>query len=279
MGLLFTSTAEISPVTIKKAVLLVKKKGIVVNTDLKKQRICSNQAVVIKKISMNMPKDIIVIALAKFGEIKSIKIQLIGLWQKAVAEHLAAKWFFLIGKDLVCMTMAVEGHCLWLVKLYAKKGVSISKPAAFGGKFWAQMVSLAFLSSGLYFDSGFGFSPLSSGSSKLLANQMSDIVHRLNSVELVLITQVVLLATSVSILALPDTNMVLDVSQLSFLPFFSVLKDKVVDLGLSSSKVPTLKVGSLESKIMALKVSIGSILGKLDLLCINLGSLMYFLHQ
>ncbi|KAG9297352.1 hypothetical protein G9A89_005636 [Geosiphon pyriformis] len=51
----------------------------------------------------------IVAALAEFGKIKSIKIQLIRLWQKAMVEfaeigqavQLAAKWFFLIGKNSV----------------------------------------------------------------------------------------------------------------------------------------------------------------------------------
>ncbi|KAG9290985.1 hypothetical protein G9A89_004288 [Geosiphon pyriformis] len=124
---------------------------------------------------MDTPKEMIVAALAEFGKIKSIKIQLIGLWQKAMVEfakigqavQLAAKWSFLIGKnsvlDLVCCERceflghsALEcgaplaftpkfskivkkvtsvEHCLWLAKLYAKKTVLISHPATFGGKF------------------------------------------------------------------------------------------------------------------------------------------------
>ncbi|KAG9297866.1 hypothetical protein G9A89_006807 [Geosiphon pyriformis] len=340
---------------------------------------------------MNMPKDMIVAALAEFGKIKLIKIQLIKLWQKAS---------FLIDKNLVHVAMAVgdhktwvlrdrfkallftllmettaynlgtlldgtgrkicvinhsmdsnnwvycavidfesdedlksayrtepifngvklswarldlvrcekyehfghsalecdaltppiskssrlvkrvflEDHCLWLVKLYARKDVLISKTAAFGGKFWAQVVSLASSSSGSHFDSGFEFGSLSSGF--LSIKEMSDIVCRLNDIELVplvSVTQVVLLATPVLTLVSPDIDMVLDVLQLS-LPLFSlVLENKVVDLGLSSSKVLISKVDGLESKRLAFKVSIDSILKKLDLLCLNSGSLMHSL--
>ncbi|KAG9292285.1 hypothetical protein G9A89_009097 [Geosiphon pyriformis] len=395
-------------------------------------------AVVIKEIPINTLKDMIITALAEFGEIKLIKIQLIELWQKAVVEfaeldqakQLAVKWSFLIGKNSVHVAIAVsdhetwasrnrfrallftlpvrtivhnldtfldgaggktcvincsmnsdnqvhctvvgfeskedlesayhtvlifdgvklswarldlvcckkcghfghsalecdvsillifkllrlvkrvssENHHLWLAKLYARKGVSISKSAVFGGKSWVQVVLLVSPSSGPHFDSGFGSGPLSSGSSsikgsapvvqnkfsinncltslkcslELLANQVLDIVHKLNGVELVPlvpITQVVLPAAPVFTLALPETDMVLNVLWLFFPLSSSVLEDKVVDLGLSSSKVFTSKVNSLESKMLALEVSIGSILGKLDLLCINLGSLVHPLHQ
>ncbi|KAG9287360.1 hypothetical protein G9A89_023732 [Geosiphon pyriformis] len=78
-----TFTSENS---IEKAILLAKEKEIVINTDLKRQEIHSDWAVVIKKILINMPKNMIVAALAEFGKIKSIKIQLIELWQKAVVE-------------------------------------------------------------------------------------------------------------------------------------------------------------------------------------------------
>ncbi|KAG9289282.1 hypothetical protein G9A89_007527 [Geosiphon pyriformis] len=60
-------------------VLLAKVKEINVNSDLKKQRIHSDRAVVIKKIPINTPKEIIIATLAEFGKIKSIKIQLIGM--------------------------------------------------------------------------------------------------------------------------------------------------------------------------------------------------------
>ncbi|KAG9296577.1 hypothetical protein G9A89_015169 [Geosiphon pyriformis] len=80
---------------------LAREKGINVNSDLKKQGMRSDWAVVIKKISMDMPKDIIVTTISEFGEIKLIKIQLMGMWQKAS---------FLIGKNSVHITKAV-GNC------------------------------------------------------------------------------------------------------------------------------------------------------------------------
>ncbi|KAG9285141.1 hypothetical protein G9A89_000642 [Geosiphon pyriformis] len=385
-----TFTSESS---MEKTMLLAKKKEIVVNIDLKRQGICSDQVVVIKKISINMPKDMIVAALAEFGEIMSIKIQLIGLWQKTVVEfaeldqakQLAAKWFFLIGKNLVHMAMTVSDcetwtlrdrfrallftlpvgttahnlstllngaggktcvinysmnsgnqvccavvgfrseenlesayhtklifgdvklswaklnlvccekcgyfghsvlecdtltlpifkssrpvkrvssvdHHLQLVKLYTKKSVSISRPAVFGGKSWAQVVLLVSPSSGPHFNSGFGSGSFPSGS--LSIKRSAPVIKWCE-------------AGTPGVYYLSCTS-----SCSCFYLFFSlsflVLEDKVVDLGLSSSKVLTFKVGGLKSKMMALKVSIGSILGKLDLLCINSGFLRIAMYN
>ncbi|KAG9291350.1 hypothetical protein G9A89_003454 [Geosiphon pyriformis] len=91
------------------AASLVREKGIDINSNLKRQGIRSDQAMVIKKISMNTPKDMIIATVSEFGEIKLIKIQLIGMWQKAVVEFaelsqanlLVSKWSFLIGKNSV----------------------------------------------------------------------------------------------------------------------------------------------------------------------------------
>ncbi|KAG9289809.1 hypothetical protein G9A89_015389 [Geosiphon pyriformis] len=97
------------------AASLARENKIVINTNLKKQGVHSDRAVVIKEILMDTPKEIIVATAAEFGEIRSIKIQLIGIWQKAVieftelgqAELLVSKWSFLIGKNSVCVAMAV----------------------------------------------------------------------------------------------------------------------------------------------------------------------------
>ncbi|KAG9303341.1 hypothetical protein G9A89_013667 [Geosiphon pyriformis] len=113
---IFTSKASI-----EKAALLASENNITVNSDLKKQGIHSDWAVVIKEIPMDMPKEMIITTVSKFGQIKSIKIQLIGLWQKAVVEFteleqavsLAAKWFFLIGKDSVHVAIAVSNRDTW----------------------------------------------------------------------------------------------------------------------------------------------------------------------
>ncbi|KAG9301756.1 hypothetical protein G9A89_003303 [Geosiphon pyriformis] len=90
------------------AASLARENKIVVNTNLKKQEVHSDRAVVIKEILMNMPKDMIVAAVAavaEFGEIKLIRIQLIGMWQKAVS--------FLIGKNSVRVAKAVGDCDIW----------------------------------------------------------------------------------------------------------------------------------------------------------------------
>ncbi|KAG9304471.1 hypothetical protein G9A89_020035 [Geosiphon pyriformis] len=73
---------DLDKISIKKTALLAKEKKIIVNVNVKKQKMLSNWAVVIKKIPIDMSKEIIVAAVVKFGEIKSIKIQLIEIWQK-----------------------------------------------------------------------------------------------------------------------------------------------------------------------------------------------------
>ncbi|KAG9286870.1 hypothetical protein G9A89_012420 [Geosiphon pyriformis] len=101
--------------------LLARANNIIVNSDLKRQGVHSDQAVVIKEIPIDTPKKMIIAAVSVFGEIKSIKIQLIGMWQKAVvefaksgqAEQLASKWSFLIGKDSVHVAKAVRDHNIW----------------------------------------------------------------------------------------------------------------------------------------------------------------------
>ncbi|KAG9285898.1 hypothetical protein G9A89_013323 [Geosiphon pyriformis] len=113
-----TFTSEES---MKKTMSLAREKGIIVNTDLMKSGVCSDRAMVIKEILMDTPKEIIVAAVIEFGEIKSIKIQLIGMWQKTVvefakssqADQLASRWLFLIRKDSVCVAKAVEDRDIW----------------------------------------------------------------------------------------------------------------------------------------------------------------------
>ncbi|KAG9290825.1 hypothetical protein G9A89_010974 [Geosiphon pyriformis] len=94
-----------------KAALLARNKGININSNIKKQRICSDQAIVIKEILIDTPKEMIVTIVTEFGKIKSIKIQLIRLWQRAVvkfakSDHtdlLVSRWSFLIRKNSVHM--------------------------------------------------------------------------------------------------------------------------------------------------------------------------------
>ncbi|KAG9284149.1 hypothetical protein G9A89_022923 [Geosiphon pyriformis] len=96
-----TFTLEIS---MEKATSLAKKEGITVNINLKKQGICSDWAIIIKKIPMDTPKRMIVAALSEFGQavVEFAKLSQVDL--------LAAKWSFLIGKDSVQVAKAV-GNC------------------------------------------------------------------------------------------------------------------------------------------------------------------------
>ncbi|KAG9307386.1 hypothetical protein G9A89_017215 [Geosiphon pyriformis] len=95
--------------SLNKAKLIVVNENIIVNSDLKKVNIRSNQEMIVKKIPVDLSKSAIEAVFSKFGVINSIKIQLIGLWQKAVIEFesakvaclVASKWFVLVGKNSV----------------------------------------------------------------------------------------------------------------------------------------------------------------------------------
>ncbi|KAG9299729.1 hypothetical protein G9A89_013089 [Geosiphon pyriformis] len=382
--------------SMRKAVLLAEKEGIIVNNDVRKQELHSNWAVMIKEISMDMPKEMIITTVSEFGQIKSIKIQL----------------SFLIGKNFVCVAKAMGDHDIWafrdcfrallfmlpvrttahdlsnlldktngrtciinyslntgnrvccavvgfesendlnstfltepvfggvhlswarldlvwcgkcgrlrysalecnvldmsssdllnnfnkkhalsvdhlqLAKLYAKKNVSISCSAVFGGKLWAQVVSLASLSGGS--PSGFGlgagsshhmipdlgggplFSTLADSSLnaclaslkcsfELLADQVSNILRKLSFVELVpmvLSSGALLLVGSVPLAPDLDSDMALNGELASSDHHFPSI-DMGGGFNLSSLKVLTTKVDGLESKMSALKASIGSLM-------------------
>ncbi|KAG9288313.1 hypothetical protein G9A89_021344 [Geosiphon pyriformis] len=425
--------------SMEKTASLAKKNNIIVNSDLKRQGIHSDRAIVIKEISMDMPKEIIIAVVSEYGQIVSIKVQLIGLWQKAVVEFaessqadlLASKWSFLIGKDSVHVAKTVgdretwafrdqfrvllftlpvgttahdlenllEGaggktcvinhlletsnrtHCavvcfesdeamesafhtepilggvklswarlnlvrceryekfghsalecdaevasdsqshksfkkpanldtrLQLAKLYAKKKVSISCPVAFGGKSWAQVVSVASVSYVSLDGSGSGsllFGALSSGNTppppsmvdaplgvrlahlehsvELLSDQISNILLHFDNLSLVplvspsnMIPLVDTLQPSVSGSLMVansdlDSNMVLDIPLTQSISFPSGNDNS--QLGHSSSKMLTSKISVLESKLVALDASIGSILAKLEQMCAGSGPLV-----
>ncbi|KAG9297796.1 hypothetical protein G9A89_000101 [Geosiphon pyriformis] len=83
--------------------------NIMVNTNLKRLAGRSDRAVVLKEILVGISAEAVHATLSEFGTIKSIKIQLVGLWQKAMIEFehsdhanlVAAKWSILIRKDAV----------------------------------------------------------------------------------------------------------------------------------------------------------------------------------
>ncbi|KAG9304950.1 hypothetical protein G9A89_003119 [Geosiphon pyriformis] len=368
-----------SEISMMKTTLLAKKNGIIVNINVKKQRTILNQTVIIKKILMDMPKEIIVTVVFKFGNIKSIKVQLIGMWLKTVTsrdQFRALLFTLLVGttahdlgilldrtggktcvinyslnsgnwiccavigfgseedlesayhtepifggiklfwarldlvyykryrhfghsvlecnvpmmttsKSLKFVKKSILDKChLQLAKLYTKKSVSISYSVAFGGKSWVQVVLLAFFSGGSYFIFGSGFgssvhSVLSNKRSKLvvqnvssindylvllkhslklLADQVLDIVRKLNLVDLVPLASVSLLFSSAVVVLLSsdlDLNMILDISQMFPITSSSVVVNMFSTLSLSSSKIFTIKVGSLKLKLVALETSVG----------------------
>ncbi|KAG9288974.1 hypothetical protein G9A89_015523 [Geosiphon pyriformis] len=90
-------------------IIRAKETQIMVNSNLKKSSECSDWAVVLKEIPIGTSTEAVRTALSKFGIIKSIKMQLIELWQKAVvkfeqikhADLIAVCWSILIRKDAV----------------------------------------------------------------------------------------------------------------------------------------------------------------------------------
>ncbi|KAG9302781.1 hypothetical protein G9A89_009558 [Geosiphon pyriformis] len=195
--------------------------------------------------------------------------------------------------------VVLEDTHFQLAKLYAKKCVSISCPAAFGNKSWAQIMALLLVLvlvlvlvlpiniSGLGGDLLLVLAHNSAlndqlasleCSLELLVNQVSGIVQKLSGVELV---PLALLSYS-NVSAVPMTvsldlgqDMVLDSSELAFSsPSHAV--SNVLALGPTSSKVLTVKMGSLESKFVTLKVSVNLVLVKLNQLYASLDFLMFF---
>ncbi|KAG9302125.1 hypothetical protein G9A89_020559 [Geosiphon pyriformis] len=87
---------------------------ILVNDDLRKVNSHSDWKVIVKEIPVDLPKSVIETVFSKFGKIISIKVQLIGLWQKALVEYessevadlVTAKWSVLMGKDSVRVAKA-----------------------------------------------------------------------------------------------------------------------------------------------------------------------------
>ncbi|KAG9306261.1 hypothetical protein G9A89_016165 [Geosiphon pyriformis] len=101
-----TFTSELSLVQTSKKTEEVK---ILVNTNLKKSSGHSNWAVVLKEIPIGTLAEAVHTVLSEFRLIKSIKMQLVGLWQKAVIEFeqidyanlVTTKWSILIEKNAV----------------------------------------------------------------------------------------------------------------------------------------------------------------------------------
>ncbi|KAG9296904.1 hypothetical protein G9A89_006859 [Geosiphon pyriformis] len=97
---------------------------IVVNNNLKKVNNHSDKEIIVKKIPVDLSKSAVKSVFSKFGKVVSIKMQLIGLWQKAliefdlleVANSVVSKWSVLIGKNSVWMALAVKDKQSWMLR-------------------------------------------------------------------------------------------------------------------------------------------------------------------
>ncbi|KAG9296345.1 hypothetical protein G9A89_014937 [Geosiphon pyriformis] len=104
-----------------KATKLAADMKILVNTDLKKLFGHSDWAVILKEIPVGTSTEAVRVALSSFGVVVSIKIQLVGLWQKTVVEFskseqadlVAVCWSILIGKNAVCVTRTDQNKESW----------------------------------------------------------------------------------------------------------------------------------------------------------------------
>ncbi|KAG9302475.1 hypothetical protein G9A89_006439 [Geosiphon pyriformis] len=80
--------------------------------------------IVLKEIPVGTFIEAVCAAISEFGFIKSIKMQLVGLWQKVIiklenqnqANLLVAEWSILIGKDVVCVAQANVDKQTWDAK-------------------------------------------------------------------------------------------------------------------------------------------------------------------
>ncbi|KAG9287260.1 hypothetical protein G9A89_008890 [Geosiphon pyriformis] len=192
--------------------------------------------------------------------------------------------------------MVTPQNQVHLTNIYRKKQAPIVYSVSFGGKTWAQVAggssSHVVLLDTLESSSSLGTKPAPIDSSffgdfylvdwlvflecslKLLMDQVSGIMKKLSFVELVLLASKLLIPLPVVLTSVaPNLNsdMTLDVMVVSLSLSLSIVADPVSDLGLSSSKVLTSKVGGLESKMVALEVSVDFVLEKLDHLCSGLG--------
>ncbi|KAG9296040.1 hypothetical protein G9A89_011892 [Geosiphon pyriformis] len=112
-------------------------KNFVVNTNLKKIGIHSDRKIVIKEISVDLPKSAIKSVLVKYRKIFSIKKVLVEFKSSQVTDLIASKWSILLNKDLVhrhyhallyTLPIGMTAHNLSdLVQLYGGKTYYISR--------------------------------------------------------------------------------------------------------------------------------------------------------
>ncbi|KAG9296656.1 hypothetical protein G9A89_009915 [Geosiphon pyriformis] len=196
----------------------------------------------------------------------------------------------------MCLAGRISGVCeKWVVTdqdqihlagIYKKKQALIAHLVA--GGFFFHVASSVFFGVGLFLVAETSlFASVLSGnhdlygclaflecSLELLANQVFGILKKLGFMKLVslaVVSDISLLVVPVSVVSGLNLDMVLNgVSIISTAPP-PVVNNTAIDLSSSSSKILTTKVGGLESKMVALEVSVEFVLEKLDCLCSGLG--------
>ncbi|KAG9302790.1 hypothetical protein G9A89_009567 [Geosiphon pyriformis] len=319
--------ASIKPVVMNKTKKLAIHEKIVVNNDLRKIDSCSNKKIIVKEIPVNLSKSAVEFVFSKFEKIVLIKIQLIGLWQKAlvkfksseIADLVAVKWN-LHQALLYTLSVGIMTHDLFdLLELYGGKTCFIgcnpsfyahnicvivcfadetSKLAAIGSILVFKGVNLHWtglflaccanckqfghvsnvcsagensgvcrikplvIASNSFDDSGLADCMASLECSvKLLSDQVFEILRKLSFVKLVLLLSpscVPFPIVTSSLNSALDSDIV--VNSVVVPPSPPVVGNAGPELSLSSLKVLTTKVSGLESKMMALEVSIGLVL-------------------
>ncbi|KAG9298554.1 hypothetical protein G9A89_018913 [Geosiphon pyriformis] len=229
--------------------------------------VSGNWKIIIKEIPVNLLKSAIESALVKYGKIFSIKMQLIGLWQKVLVEFesfqvanlVVSKWLILLDKD-----------SRYFVLIYAKKQAPMSCPVSFGGVTWASVKSGSpkhLYSTPLIKNN----SSIGSVDSLILAviilashvsvfkhslenvsDQMANISHKLDRL-------LAVLSASFTVLPTPKHNPVLDmtVNALLFVfPVFSVVTAVSQNIFPSGFCVLTVKIGGLKANLAVLENSV-----------------------
>ncbi|KAG9293147.1 hypothetical protein G9A89_010484 [Geosiphon pyriformis] len=175
---------------------------------------------------------------------------------------------------------------VYLANIYKKKQALVARPVSFGGKSWAQVADGSLFCVFLLVLSSTG-SLLSAKLLVIASNPIDDssLAKCLASLDLVNLVPMSSLLCAFPFFVAPLLDSVLNsdmtVDNVVVSSFFSLLLvDKAVpELNLSSSKMLTIKVGGLELKMLALKVSVSLVLERLDSLCSGLGLLAFFPSQ
>ncbi|KAG9290993.1 hypothetical protein G9A89_012865 [Geosiphon pyriformis] len=232
--------------SLKKAKEIAISGKILVNDDLRKVNSQSDQEVIIKEISVDLSKSAMESVFSKFGRIISIKIQLIA------------------GLSLVyCTKYKQFGHI---------SDTFIAYLVSFGDKTWVQIAG-SFFSCVISSDSvgaglSLGIKPISMVfnffGNPYLVDYLASLEHFLK-----------LLSDQVFVIIKKLTYVMV----MSSAPSFLVIMDTITDFSLSNFKVLITKMSRLESKMVALEVSVKLVLNRLNCLCSDLDLSAFFTPQ